>query len=80
MINRVLPPTPRFLAGPEIAFVRVDIQDRTVGQPPVFVGREPELEGLHDDTREALLNREDILDRTVVLVQSHRGSESQMHT
>lgn len=53
VIDRVLPPTPRFLARPEVAFVRVHIHEGTVRQPPVFVGREPELEGFRDDTRGA---------------------------
>ena len=68
MIDRVLPPPPRFLARAEVALVRVHVVDRTVGQPPVFVGGQPELEALDDDTGEAFLNREDILDRTVVRV------------
>ena len=62
VIDRVFPPAPRFLARPEVALVRVHVRDGTVGQPPVFVGGEPELEGVDDDTGEAFLNREDILD------------------
>ena len=71
VIDRVLPPTPGFLARPQIALVGVHVHDGTVGQPPVFVGGEPELQGVHDDTGEAFLYREDVGDRPVILVGPH---------
>src|SRR5687767_10221888 len=68
VIDRVLPPAPSLLARAEVALVRVHVVDLALGEPPLFIGAETELEGLDDHAGEAFLDREDILDGAVVCV------------
>lgn len=62
MIDRVLSPTPSFLARAQVALVRGQVVDGALAEPSFFIGGEPELEGIDDHTGETFLDRENILD------------------
>ena len=68
MIDRVLPPAPSFLPRAQVALVGVNVVGGAFDEPAFFVGAELKLERVDDRASEPFLEREDVLDGTVVLV------------
>ena len=59
---------PDLLPREQIVFVGADVANRPLGDPPLFVRREAEAQRLDDVARQLLLNVEDVVERTAVLL------------
>src|SRR5204862_8313702 len=67
-INRVLTPSPSLMTRAQIALICRKIVDRPFGQPLLFGGGESQLQSVDDQTCDALLDRENVLERAVECV------------
>jgi hypothetical protein len=66
VIDGIRTPAPRFVSSAQIALVRMQVADGTLGETLLFVVSEPDLECRHDEPSETFLDREHLLERPIL--------------